>query len=262
MKSRSGVSAVQLLLIAILIIGGAYLIYSYMKKPAKQEAPAPQGQKVIITLLGKPASGKGTVSENAQKELGCIKLSTGDLVREEIAKDSDQGKKFKEFSDTGKLVPDEMIFDLVKDWLLKRAPEGKVIILDGFPRTATQAAMLADLLKTDLKDFKYRVIELQISDEEVVKRMAERLVCQACKGIYKASEFEKPEEAVCKKCQGKLIKREDDRPEVVRARLAEYDEKNKVLTEFYRSMGIAIEPIDATKTPEEVFAQFKTLVVK
>jgi len=262
MKSRSGVSSTQLLLIGILIIGGAYLLYTYMKKPAKQETASPAGANVIITLLGAPGSGKGTLAEKAEKDLGHLILSTGNLVREEIAKESDLGKKFKEFNDTGKLVPDEMIFDLVKGWLLQHTADGKVIILDGFPRTATQAAMLADLLKTDLKDFKYRVIELQIPDEEVVKRLAERLICEKCKAIYAGAEFEKPEEAVCKKCQGTLIKREDDRPEVVRARLVEYAQNNKILTEFYKSMGIAIEPIDATKTPEEVFAQFKALVAQ
>jgi len=262
MKNRSGVSAVQYLLIAVLVIGGAYLIYSHMKKPTTQVPVG--GAKLIITLLGAPTSGKGTVSARAEKDLGYVALSTGHLVREEIAKDSDLGKRFKEFSGAGKLVPDDMIFDLAKDWLLKHTPDGKVIILDGFPRTAIQAALLADLFKADLKDFKFRVVELQIPDEEVVKRSAERLVCEnkECHAIYKSSQFTNPEQAKCEKCGGNLIQREDDRPETVRARLAEYAQKNKALTEFFRSMGIEIEAIDATKTPDEVFAQFKALVAK
>lgn len=262
MKNRSGVSAVQLLLLAAIIFGGIYLFYAYMKKPAHQEVPATGQAKLIITLLGKPTSGKGTVSARAEKDLGFLALSTGRLVREEIAKDSDLGKKFKESAGAGKLVPDEIIFDLAKEWLLKHSSEGKTIILDGFPRTATQAAMLAELLKNELKEFKFRVVELQIPDEEVVKRSAERLVCEKCHAIYKAAQFATPESAVCEKCGGKLTQREDDRPETVRARLAEYDQKNKVLTEFYRSMNLEIEPVDGTKTAEEVFEQFKALIAK
>lgn len=262
MKNRSGVSGVQLLLYAAILVGGAYVAYRYMHKPAVTEAAPGGSAKTIITLMGKPGAGKGTLSANARQELGYLTVSTGDLVRAEIAQQTELGKQIKQFSDEGKLVPDDVIFGLVKEWLAENASAAEKIILDGFPRTAAQAALLMDFMKNELPDYKLRVVELQMSDEEVMKRAANRLVCEGCKEIFSALMLENPDEAACAKCGGKLIKREDDKEDKVRARLEEYSQKNKPLEEFYRSSGLMIDAIPADKSSAEVFAEFKTIVSK
>jgi adenylate kinase len=266
MKCRTGISSMQVMVAVLAITVGFFGWYWYSHRSVEQQVPTSgTPSKMIVALLGAPGSGKGTLAERAAKELGFVVLSTGNVVRENIAKDTDLGKQVKEFSAAGKLVPDEIIFGMVKEWLAAQTSEGKEIILDGFPRTATQAAMLADLLKSDLHGYTLRLIDIDVPDEEVINRIANRLTCEnkACQSTYQKSQFEDPENALCPRCGGKLIKRADDSEAVVKERLAVYAQANSPLIAYYRTAGVPREAISgAGKTPDEVFMAFKALVAK
>jgi adenylate kinase family enzyme len=186
MKCRSGLSSMQMILTLLVLSIALFGWYWYSHRPVTQVVSKNQQAKEIIALLGAPGSGKGTLAKRAVSDFGFITLSTGNLVRENIAQGTELGTKVKEYSQAGKLVPDEIIFGMAKEWLLAHAPEGKTIVLDGFPRTATQAAMLSDFLKTELKDYSLHLIELNVSQEELINRIANRLTCEnkACQATY------------------------------------------------------------------------------
>ena len=265
MTEQIGVSIRQMVVVAIFIAGGLFLLYWFLRPSKEAVEKKSTDAKMLLIFLGAPGSGKGTVAERAARELDFVVLSTGNLIRDNIAKGTELGKKFKEYTSKGELVPDELICSMVKEWLLTQAKAGKKIILDGFPRTAVQAKYLHELIKNELKDYKVRLIELQVPGEEAVRRISNRLTCsnKACQAVYRPEDFEKPEEAVCKRCGAKLIKREDDRPEVVHERLRVYKETNAPFIEFYRSVGYPREGISsAGKKPEELFATFKAVIAK
>jgi adenylate kinase len=222
----------------------------------------PQDSKVIYTFLGAPGSGKGTLAEQAVDKFGFLKLSTGDAIRENIAKGTELGKKVQEYSLKGQLVPDDIVTGIVKNWLHDHAGENKPIILDGFPRTATQAALLIDMMKKDFSDHVLRVVELTISDDEVVRRISNRLVCnnKQCQAIYTASQFAGQENPKCPKCGSELIKREDDREEVVRERLNVYAQTSKDLIDYYKNAGLKIEQINVGgQEKDQVFQTFSNM---
>ena len=243
-------------------VGAAFLGYWYVTRFVATSHPVAQS-KVIFAFLGAPGSGKGTLADRCVRELGYSKLSTGDLCRDNIKQGTELGKKLQEFTSTGALVPDEIIASMVKEWLDVNTKDGKSIILDGFPRTATQAALLLDLIKKQYPDYKLRVISLNISDEGVVQRIAGRLTCsnQQCKAIYNIKQFAPGQEnLVCPSCKSPLVKREDDREEVVRARLKVYADTSTELLNFFRNAGFEIEEINVEgKEADEVFGAFKKL---
>lgn len=249
----------------MLIAAGLLFLYWFLKPSKVAIAEKSTNEKMLLILLGAPGAGKGTVAERAEHELDFVVLSTGNLIRDNIAKDTDLGKNFKKYTSKGELVPDELICSLVKEWLLTQVKAGKKIILDGFPRTAVQAKYLHDLTKNELKDYTVRFIELQVSDDEVVRRISNRLTCsnKACQAVYRPEDFENLAQAVCKRCGARLIKREDDCEEVVRERLRVHKETNAPLIEFYRSVGYSLEGISGDgKQPEEVFAAFKSIIAR
>ena len=243
------------------LIALAFIVYWYYMHKAGPQA-APGDSKIIYTFLGAPGSGKGTLAEQAVEKLGFLKLSTGDAIRENIAKGTELGKKCQEYSSKGQLVPDDIVTNIVKNWLDEHARENKPIILDGFPRTAKQAELLINMIKKDFSDHKLRIIELKISDDEVVKRISNRLVCsnKQCQAVYTASQFAGQEKPICLKCGAPLIRREDDREEVVRERLKVYAQTSKELIDYYKNAGFKIEQIDVgSKEKDQVFQSFNAM---
>lgn len=241
----------------------ALLAYWHFKHSAGKQSPAIQS-KIIFSFLGAPGSGKGTLAEQCVQKLGYKMLSTGNLCRENIAKMTELGKKLQEYTNTGALVPDDIITSMVQEWLEVNTHEGNSIILDGFPRTAAQAALLLNLIKDHFPEYKIRVIALNISDDAVVQRIASRLMCgnKQCQAIYNTKQFiEGVDNPLCKRCSSPLIKREDDREEVVRARLKVYAATSKELIDFFKNAGLSIEEINVEgREPEEVFEMFKKLI--
>ena len=210
-------------------------------------AEAGPGKQNVIILLGPPGSGKGTQAVKLSKELGIPHISTGDLFRENISKNTELGKKAKSFMDAGKLVPDELVLDMVYD-RVSQPDCKKGYLLDGFPRTIPQA----EALDKFLKNANLTVLNLNVPDEVIIKRIAGRLSCKDCGNVHHKDFSPSKVANQCDKCGGELTTRKDDQPEVVKERLKVYHTQTEPLVEFYSKQGKLVS-VDGQKSPEEVF---------
>lgn len=184
-----------------------------------------------LILLGAPGAGKGTQAEKIVDKYGIPAISTGNILRAAVKDGTEMGLKAKSFMDAGQLVPDEVVIGIIKDRLKEKDCE-KGFILDGFPRTIPQAQALEDANVTIDK-----VVDIEVADEAITKRMSGRRVCAKCANSYHI-EYKKPAvDGVCDACGGELIQRKDDGPETVQARLVEYHEMTEPLKDFYQNLG-------------------------
>jgi adenylate kinase len=249
--------------VAVALAGVAVIAGCSLFKKNESQQSAPVAPKTIFSFLGAPGSGKGTLAEQCVKQLGFKVLSTGNLCREAIASGSEQGKQLETYTKSGQLVPDDLITSMVDTWLTKETTSDTAIILDGYPRTAKQAEQVLNLLKQKYADHAFRVISLDIPDQEIIDRIATRLMCEnkKCQAVYNSKLMKDPNNLVCEKCGGKLIRRVDDKEEVVRERLQVFAKNNNEVVNFYKNAGIAIESLSASKqTPAEIFENFKKMI--
>jgi len=202
-----------------------------------------------LVLVGPPGAGKGTQAEFVAAHLSVPKISTGDIFRANVSQGTPLGVEAKRYMDAGKLVPDEVTINMVRDGLAEPdASEG--FLLDGFPRTTPQAAAL-DKLLADLGTALDLVLELVVDDDEVIRRLSGRRTCRGCGKIWHV-EFDSPSrEGVCDRCGAELFQRDDDKPETIAARLREYAEKTAPLVDYYGAQGKLVG-IDATGPVEDV----------
>ena len=202
-----------------------------------------------IIIFGSPGVGKGTQAKILANKLGIAHISTGDILREAIKKGSDLGKKAKEIVESGALVPDEIMAELIKDVLHdERCKNG--FILDGFPRTIHQANIL-DKILSDVKDGKPILIKLDAKDEIIISRLSNRLVCTKCGNIIGNTDY--TENYTCPVCNSlnSYYKRKDDDEEVIRKRLNVYHETTSPVFDFFKDKARSIE-IDGAQEIEEV----------
>lgn len=228
-----------------------------------QETEGKTMEKTIFTFFGAPGSGKGTLAEKCISELGFKVLSTGNLCRAAATKDDERSKMLTSIINEGKLVPDELIAEMVEEWLSKEATDAKAVILDGYPRTQRQAEILIDLLKNKFADYKFRVVSLTISDEEIIERLTSRRVCsnKDCQSTTSLKLLKDPTNLVCEKCGAELMQRKDDSEEVIRQRLNVYAQHSGSVLSFYREKGIKIEELNVSKiSVDEVFENFKKMI--
>jgi len=190
--------------------------------------------KRILVLLGPPGAGKGTVGSSLSEEWGLPLISSGDILRENLKKETDIGKKAKKYVESGELVPDEIVMEMIEKELCKSIYDNG-FIMDGFPRTIKQAEMFDRLVDGD-NDIK--VIYLKADDDFLVKRLSLRRVCENCGKIYHLVNLPPAKEGVCDTCGGKLIQRVDDREDVVRNRLEVYKKLTAPLIEYYKGKNI------------------------
>ena len=202
-----------------------------------------------IVLLGPPGAGKGTYASRLTVILRVPHVSTGDMVREEIKAQTELGKIMKEYSDKGELAPDEIIIRTLAKRLQK--PDClKGCILDGFPRTIKQAEALDEISKIDL------VINLNVPDEIIIKRLSNRLVCRKCGAIYNKLTLKPKKDDVCDECGGELFQRRDDKPEVIQERLNVYRKKTEPLIEYYMKKSFLKDVhCDSLMTPPEAIVE-------
>ena len=185
-----------------------------------------------LILLGAPGAGKGTQAEILCKKLGIPSISTGNILRAAIKDGTPTGLKAKSYMDAGQLVPDEVIIGIV-DERLKQDDCAKGCILDGVPRTIAQAEAIEKAgIRIDA------VIAIEISEEEILRRMSGRRVCEACGASYNMEAIPPKVEGICDNCGGKLIQRKDDTPETVRERLKVYHKETAPLVDFYDQRGV------------------------
>ena len=182
-----------------------------------------------VILLAPPAAGKGTLAKLLGEKYGYVSISTGDLLREKALEDKDLSKAMK----TGKLISDEIVFDILKAKLNKLG--NTPYILDGFPRTINQAIMYDEML-TEMKKDRGVVIYLDVDKEELERRVTSRLTCPRCKSTYSTINegFIPKKEGICDRCNSTLIRREDDTVEAFDVRYSEFLEKTSPLIEYYK----------------------------
>ncbi|RLE31510.1 adenylate kinase [Candidatus Acetothermia bacterium] len=196
-----------------------------------------------VVLLGPPGAGKGTVAKRLSAEFGYLHLSTGDILRDEVARGTELGRKAKAYMDVGELVPDELILAMVREHVAGRSG----ILFDGFPRTLAQARGLEEIAPIDA------VVFLELDRDTVVERLSARRVCPKCGALYNLLTQPPKEDGRCDKCGAELVQRDDDRPEVISRRFQVYMRDSAPLVDYYQEKGILVR-VDAARPPEEVYA--------
>ena len=210
-----------------------------------------------IIMLGAPGAGKGTQAKKIAAKYGIPHISTGDIFRANIKNGTELGKKAKTYMDQGLLVPDELVVDLVVDRVNQDDCENGYV-LDGFPRTIPQAEVLDSEL-TKLGDHIDYAINVDVPDENIVKRMSGRRACLTCGATYHIEHVPPKKEGICDVCGSELVLRDDDKPETVKNRLNVYHEQTQPLIDFYTEKGV-LKTVDGTVPMEEVFAAITAIL--
>lgn len=205
-----------------------------------------------IIMLGAPGAGKGTQAKKLAAKYGIPHISTGDIFRANIKNGTELGKKAKVYMDQGLLVPDELVVDLIMD-RFKEPDCEKGYVLDGFPRTIPQAEALDRALAENNDSIEY-AIDVDVSDEAIIRRMSGRRACVTCGATYHIVNIPPKQEGICDVCGGKLILRDDDKPETVVKRLKVYHEQTQPLIEYYKAKGI-LRSVDGTKDADVTFEE-------
>jgi adenylate kinase len=216
--------------------------------------------EVNLVLLGPPGAGKGTQADRLRSDFNLPYYSTGIILREAVEAQSELGRKAKEYMDSGDLVPDELICEVIAE----RFDSGEAddgFLLDGFPRTVGQAEMLDRLLDSRGRELT-AVLLIEAPDDEVVRRLSGRRTCAKGQHVYHV-EFDPPKhEGVCDQDGSRLIQRDDDKPETIRKRLAVYHEQTEPLVDWYDDKGV-LRRFDGTRSPDEVHDRIRaTLATK
>jgi len=197
-----------------------------------------------IILIGPQASGKGTQAVRLAEKTGMKHFSTGDAFRAEVASGSELGKELKRIMDAGDLVPNETVNEVIKGAVEKYQSQG--LVFDGYPRTQDQAEFLSSITKIDA------VVAIKISDEEAVKRISSRYVCPVCGKGYNTITLPPKVEGKCDVEGATLVQRDDDKPESVKKRLADYHAKTAPLIKFFDEQGSAIHSINGEQPIDDV----------
>ena len=204
-----------------------------------------------IVLLGAPGAGKGTQAQKLVEDYGVAHISTGDLLRAAVKAGTKLGVKAKSFMDEGKLVPDDLIIDLVKE-RLQADDAQKGFILDGFPRNTAQAVTLDSML-SELNRTLDAALLVDVKPEVIITRLSSRRTCREC-GYTAPAGVD-----VCPSCGGEMYQRDDDKPETIKKRLDVYETQTSPLVEYYRGHGI-LKTVDGDRPVDEVYKDTKELL--
>ena len=190
---------------------------------------------MYIIMLGAPGSGKGTIGRSLSEEFGLVYLATGDIFRDAISNQTELGIKAQDYMNKGQLVPDEITIAMVE----KKLDELDNVLLDGFPRTLAQAESLKEFFEQKGKSIT-AVINLDVPDEDIIKRTSNRVICsnKDCGASFNTIFMPSKVEGICDNCGSSLIKRKDDEPETIKARLETYHEITEPLIDYYRKQGL------------------------
>jgi len=207
-----------------------------------------------LVIFGPPGSGKGTYAAILKNRLDIPHISTGDLVRDEIRNRTSTGKEIEQYSDSGRLVPDDIITGILKKRI--SADLSKGFILEGYPRSVEQAKQLEKMVRIDV------VINLDVPDRVIVDRLSARVQCRKCGAIYNERTMRPQVPGKCDKCLGDLFKRVDDQPNVVLERLRIYKETSAPVVDYYRNRGLLkdFRNDDSDSSPEVVVDRIMKLL--
>lgn len=210
-----------------------------------------------IIMLGAPGAGKGTQAIMIAEKYGIPHISTGDMFRANIKNNTPLGQEAKKYMDEGKLVPDELTVKILLDRVAKDDCS-KGYVLDGFPRTIPQAEVLEDALKK-LNDSIDYAINVDVPDENIVKRMGGRRACLKCGATYHIEHVPPKKEGICDNCGEALVLRDDDKPETVQKRLNVYHEQTQPLIDFYAERNV-LKTVDGTQDMNDVFGSIVSIL--
>ena len=210
-----------------------------------------------LLIIGAPGAGKGTMSDLILERFNLIHVSTGDMLRQAVKEETEVGLKAQEYMNKGELVPDEIIHDIIVERFSKDDMDNG-FLFDGYPRTYNQAVDLDEILKQLGKHID-AVINLNIEDEELIKRITGRRLCPTCGEIYNIYFNSSEKEGICDKCNGELIQRKDDNLESLQVRLSEYHKNTQPVIEYYEANDL-VKHVDATQSIPEVFKQVEAIV--
>lgn len=210
-----------------------------------------------IIMLGAPGAGKGTQAKMIADKYGVPHISTGDIFRANIKNGTELGMEAKKYMDQGLLVPDELTVRILLDHVAQDDCKNGYV-LDGFPRTIPQAEVLDSEL-TKLGDHIDYAINVDVPDENIVKRMSGRRACLTCGATYHIEHVPPKKEGICDVCGSELVLRDDDKPETVKNRLNVYHEQTQPLIDFYTEKGV-LKTVDGTVPMEEVFAAITAIL--
>ena len=209
-----------------------------------------------IVILGPPGSGKGTQAARIARELGLAHLSTGDMLRDAVARKSALGVEAETYMKRGLLVSDEIVFGLIGEALDAAKDTGW--IMDGFPRNLVQAEMLTKMLEERGEKIDH-VLDIDVDSELIVRRLSKRRVCPACKAVYNLDTIKTKAAGVCDACGGAVVKRPDDEEDTVRRRLAVYKEQTAPVIDFFRARG-GLVAVNGAGNIEEIFAEIRRVL--
>ena len=203
-----------------------------------------------IIMLGAPGAGKGTQAKMLAGKYGIPHISTGDIFRANIKDQTELGMEAKKYMDQGLLVPDELTVKILLDRVSKDDCRNGYV-LDGFPRTIPQAEVL-DKAVSELNDSLDYAINVDVKDENIIRRMSGRRACLKCGATYHIEHIPPKQEGICDVCGSELVLRDDDKPETVQKRLAVYHEQTQPLIDYYNKKGILRE-VDGSQDMKDVF---------
>jgi adenylate kinase len=210
-----------------------------------------------IIMLGAPGAGKGTQAKMIAEKFGIPHISTGDIFRANIKNGTELGKKAKEYMDKGQLVPDELTVEILLDRVASDDCKNGYV-LDGFPRTIPQADVL-DKELTKLGDKVDFAINVDVPDENIVRRMSGRRACLKCGATYHIEHIPPKKEGICDTCGSELVQRDDDKPETVQNRLSVYHEQTQPLIDYYNNKNI-LKTVDGTRDMQVVFSDIVNIL--
>ncbi|MBI4685335.1 MAG: adenylate kinase [Nitrospirae bacterium] len=208
-----------------------------------------------LVLLGAPGAGKGTQAKKLIDNFGIPQISTGDILRKNVAEGTPLGKEAKSYMDKGELVPDKVVLGLIED-RLKQPDCRKGFILDGFPRNTAQAETLDGMLKK-LNMPIDSALSVEVPKDDLMKRLTGRRTCKSCQQMYNVYFSPSKKGGLCDKCGGELFQRDDDKEETIKRRLDVYDAQTAPLIDYYKKGGI-LKSVSGTGSIDEIFGKVCT----
>ncbi len=213
---------------------------------------------VRLVLVGAPGSGKGTQAQHLIRDMGLVQISTGDILRRAVRAGTELGEQAKTFMESGKLVPDELIIQLIEE-RLGYDDVSKGFILDGFPRTVAQAEALDELLGEHSTPLT-RVLAIDVPRDVIAERITGRRTCGNCGAVYHAKYSPPQRDGICDRCGSTAIyQREDDQADKVSVRLDAYDRQTAQVIPYYENRGL-VTHIDGDRSPEDVYEDVRRVV--
>jgi adenylate kinase len=221
------------------------------KTEMKENQMASNNKKIKITLIGPPGSGKGTQSLQLKNSHAVSHVSSGDVLRNEVEKGSDFGKKVKTYMDRGEIGPAELITEVILNFVDTNCQNG--FVLDGFPRTVYQAEELQKRQNLDAALF------ISVPEDEIVTRITGRRICSSCNRIFHVTYNPPQKPNICDDCHSPLIQRSDDNKETVVNRMRVFNEQTKPVLDFYEQAGL-LKKVDGGASPKSVFKKIETIL--